>query len=101
MKHGLEWLLSVAGLLGWLELSLWVQPVCWAVWRYTLVNWEILITLLALKLLLSSKRNYKGLGGYMHKCENLSDWEHKPLFHPSMKDTQDEWSVFMQTDEWL
>lgn len=44
-----------------------------------------------------------GIGGrvYVHKCGNFSDWEHKSLFPPSVRDDQDEKSVFVQIDKWL
>lgn len=38
---------------------------------------------------------------YMEECENLSDWEDEPLLPTSIRNSQDERSVFMQTDEWL
>lgn len=36
----------------------------------------------------------------MNKCENLSDREQKSLLPPCIWDSQDEGSVFVQTDEW-
>lgn len=38
---------------------------------------------------------------YMDKGENLSDWEDTPLLPPSIRNSQDERSTFVQTDEWL
>lgn len=48
---------------------------------------------------LPSKELPGGRELFMNKCENLSDWEHKPLLPPGMWGSQDERSVFVQRDK--
>lgn len=58
---------------------------------------------MGVRALFSFQKDCGGSGGrvYVHKCGNFSDWEHKPLFPPSVRDDQDEKSVFVQIDKWL